>query len=138
MPLTDKMTDKMNAYKYVQHHVPTAHEPRPEKRSITPQPSSGRERSQQRQDEHRRRFQSVTHNKQGGGPVSRDEAVALKLEVPDTLSKSRLSSTVPLNPTKDQGAAHHDTYSETVPMKDGQLYVRLVFVSRLCVSRAIH
>ncbi|EXJ68945.1 uncharacterized protein A1O5_07877 [Cladophialophora psammophila CBS 110553] len=85
MPLTN---DKMNAKQYVQNRESVAHQARPEKRSLTPQPNSGRERSQHRQDEACRKVQQSSHSKENNEVISRREAAKLKLEVPNTLTNS--------------------------------------------------
>ncbi|KIW32775.1 uncharacterized protein PV07_04298 [Cladophialophora immunda] len=85
MPLVN---DKMNAKQYIQNRESVSHQGRPEKRSLTPQPNSGRERSQQRQDEARRRVQQGSHGKENSEAISRRDAAKLKLDVPNTLTIS--------------------------------------------------
>ncbi|KAH0836999.1 hypothetical protein AYO21_08808 [Fonsecaea monophora] len=85
MPL---VSDKVNAKQYVQNRESVTHQSRPEQRSLTPQPNSGRERSQQRHDEARRKLQQAGHNKENAEVISRRDAAKLKLDVPNTLTIS--------------------------------------------------
>ncbi|OAP60040.1 hypothetical protein AYL99_05042 [Fonsecaea erecta] len=85
MPLVN---DKMNAKQYVQNRESVTHHGRAENRSLTPQPNSSRDRSQQRQDEARRKLQQASHGKGNSEAISRRDAAQLKLDVPNTLTIS--------------------------------------------------
>ena len=106
MPLAGAK-DKMNAY--VQNR---AHQPRQEKRSFTPQPNSGRERSQHRQDEAHRRHRASSRSRQNNEAVTREEAAALKIEVPNTLPTSKLAqSNTQHNAVKGPAAPQNNIFS---------------------------
>jgi hypothetical protein len=105
---------------FVNNRTSTFQPPRPDKRPLTPQPNSGRERSLQRQDDTRRKPQSASHAKQDNEPVSREEAAKLKMDVPDTRPKSKLAQVTPTNATQRPTAPPHTTYTDRVSVMDSR------------------
>ncbi|KIW66633.1 hypothetical protein PV04_05948 [Phialophora macrospora] len=93
---------------------------RPDKRPLTPQPNSGRERSLQRQDDTRRKPPSASHAKQNNEPVSREEAAKLKMDVPDTRPKSKLAQVTQGNATQRSAAPPHTTHTDRISGMDSR------------------
>lgn len=115
MPLNTGPTakDKSNVPQHA-NRTPAA-QPRAAQRSMTPQPNSGRERTVQIQDDSRRKSHGPMQAKENFPPPTLKEANALRLPVPDTRPKSKLSQSVATKPAQRPAVAQHDVYANHVP-----------------------
>ncbi|KAJ9606891.1 hypothetical protein H2200_008901 [Cladophialophora chaetospira] len=118
MPLANDSKDKnkSSALNYVNRA--SVAPPRSAPRSMTPQPNTGRERTIQGQDENRRKSHGPIQYKENKPPPSREEAAALKLNVPDTRPKSKLAQSTTINAAQRPAIAQHNIYGDQMPAND--------------------
>jgi hypothetical protein len=112
MPLNPK--DKSNVQSYANLSAPAQLRPH---RSKTPQLSSGRDPSLQRQDDDRRKSQGPVLGKENRTLPSREEAAALKVEVPNSRPKSKLAQVTNAKSSKQAEGTQHDVYPGSMPSK---------------------
>ena len=116
MPLATAAKDKAGVPQYANR--PATTQSRLPPRSLTPQPHAGRDRSLQRQDENRRKSQGPVNDKVNNAPPTREEAAAMKLEVPDTRQKSKLAQVTIVKDVQQPQRAQANIFTGTFDATD--------------------